>query len=67
MNTIGRVRELADERGLSLFKLASLCGVPYSTLKNANNRQTQLNVDTIEQICKGLRITMSDFFEERGA
>lgn len=67
MNTIGRVRELAEERGLSLFKLASLCGVPYSTLKNANSRQTQLNVDTIEQICKGLRITMSDFFAERGA
>lgn len=67
MNTVGRVQELADERGLTLFKLAMLCEVPYSTLCNAKKRQTQLNVDTIEQICKGLRISMSDFFAERGA
>lgn len=66
MNTVARVQELADERGLTLFKLASLCEVPYTTLHNAKKRQTQLNVDTIEQICKGLRITMSDFFTERG-
>ena len=52
MNTVGRVQELADERGLTLFKLAILCEVPYSTLSNAKKRQTQLNVDTIEQICK---------------
>lgn len=67
MNTIGRVEELADERGLTLFKLAILCEVPYATLRSASRRKTQLNVDTIEQICKGLHITMSDFFLEKGA
>jgi len=66
MNTIGRVEELAEARGLTLVKLAILCDVPYATLRSASRRNTQLNVDTIEQICKGLRITMSDFFADGG-
>ena len=64
MNTIERVLELANERNLSLFSLSKQCQVPYSTLKNAEVRQTQLAVDTIELICSGIGISMSDFFAE---
>ncbi len=63
MNTITTVKELADTRGLTLFQLAQLCRVNYSTLKNAEARQGQLNVDTIERICLGLRMPVSSFFE----
>ena len=66
MNTIDRVTELVNERGLTLFKLAMLCNVPYSTLKNTEKRGGQLAVDTIEQICHGLGITMAEFFTEGG-
>lgn len=62
MDTIARVIELADERNLSLFKLAQLCDIPYSTLKNAQKRGNQLTVSTIERICVSLGVTMSDFF-----
>ena len=65
MDTIARVKELAAERKLSLHGLARLCDVPYSTLKNTEQRSGQLTVDTIERICLGLEITMSHFFEER--
>ena len=48
------------------FLLATLCDVPYSTLKNTRARGGQLAVDTIEQICRGLGITMAEFFTEGG-
>lgn len=67
MNTIARVKELADERDLSLFRLAQLCSVPYSTLKNTKMRGGQLQVETIEMICRGLNISMAEFFTEKGA
>ncbi len=67
MDTIARVKELAAERNLSMHKLAQVCDVPYSTLKNTEQRCGQLTVDTIERICIGLEITMSAFFEEKGA
>ncbi len=64
MDTIARVRELAAERNLSLHGLARVCDVPYSTLKNTEQRSGQLTVDTIERICLGLGIPMSLFFTE---
>lgn len=54
--------ELAAQKEMSLKKLAEVSDVPYSTLKNAKMRGTQLSVDTIERICIGLGITMSEFF-----
>ena len=51
MNTIERVKELAMERNLTLYKLAQQCGISYSTLKNTEQRYGQLTVDTIERIC----------------
>ena len=70
MNTIAIVRELADERSLTFFKLSQICDVSHSTLKNSERRGGQLSVDTIERICDGLGITMSEFFaliERKGA
>lgn len=66
MNTMDRVCEIANDRGLTLYKLAMLCDVSYSTLKNTQARGGQLTVDTIERICLGLNIPMAEFFTERG-
>ena len=62
MDTMAIVKELADERDMTLFQLAQLCRVNYSTLKNAEDRHGQLNVDTIERICNSLHMPMSAFF-----
>ncbi len=62
MDTMTVVKILADERNLTLFQLAQLCRMNYSTLKNAEDRHSQLNVDTIEKICNGLHMPMSEFF-----
>ena len=64
MNTVERVKELAAEREMSLFKLSKVRDVPYSTIKNTELRCGQLGVDTIERICMWLAIPLSRFFEE---
>ena len=56
MDTIQRVRELANERNLTL------CNLPQSTIKNTARRKGQLSVETLEQICRGLGISWSEFF-----
>ncbi len=66
MNTIDRVKELGAQRNLTLFRLAVICDIPYSTLKNTERRNGQLTVDTIERICVGLGITMAEFFSQKG-
>lgn len=65
MDTIARVRKLAADRDLTLHGLARVCDVPYSTLKNTEQRSGQLTVDTIERICQGLAIPLALFFEEK--
>ena len=64
LDTANRVRELLDERKMSLSQLSKVSGVSPSTLRRAEDRGTQLAVDTIYRICVALGITMSDFFRE---
>lgn len=65
MNTVNRVKELADERNLTLYALAKKCGISHSTLINTQARGGQLTIDTLERICQGLGITMAEFFAEK--
>ena len=64
MNTVERVYELLEEREISLYQLARMSGVSYSTVKTTEKRGGQLTVDTIERICAALQISMSDFFSK---
>ena len=66
MDTIMRMKELAAERNITVFRLAQICGVPYSTLKNTEQRGGQLAVSTIEQICEGLGIPLYMYFYKEG-
>ena len=65
MNTVERAKELAHDRGMTLSQLAKLCNISYTTLKSAEERESQLKVDTIQLICSRLNITLSEFFAER--
>ena len=49
MNTVERVYDLIEERGISLYQLARMSGVSYSTVKTTEKRGGQLTVDTIER------------------
>ena len=51
-------------RGWSEYTLAENSGLTQSTLSTWRRRNLQPNVASIEKICRGLGITLSQFFEE---
>ncbi len=58
-----RILELCDERGITLNKLATICGITQSTLNNIiNGRNNSVTVATIKKICDGLNISVIEFF-----
>lgn len=64
MDTVKRVCELAEARGLTMYQLSQRCGISYSTIQTTKKRGGQLKIDTIERICQALGITLSAFFAE---
>lgn len=58
-----RILGLCGERGITINKLASLCGLPPSSIKNILYGKSQNpKVLTIKMICDGLGITIGEFF-----
>ena len=64
MDTHERLRQLLNERGWSEYKLAKRCGLSESTVANIFRRNTVPSIATLETICRGFGITMSQFFAE---
>lgn len=64
MDTHERLRQLLNERGWSEYKLAKRCGLSESTVANIFRRNTVPSIATMETICSGFGITMSQFFAE---
>ena len=64
MDTHERLRQLLRERGWSEYKLSKECGLAQSTIGNVFRRNTVPSVATLETICRGFGITMSQFFAE---
>ena len=59
-----RILRLCDERGISINKLATICALPPSSLKNIlYGRSTDPKILTIKKICDGLEITLAEFFD----
>ena len=64
MDVLDRVRQLMKERNWSYYKLAKECGIPEATAYNMETRNTVPSMPTLEAICKGMGITMAQFFAE---
>lgn len=60
---LGRIRELLELNHWSIYKLAKESGVPYSSLNNCFLRNTCPTIPTLEKLCTGLNIRLSDFFD----
>lgn len=52
-------------RNWSLYKLAQEAEIPYSSLSSMFLKNTQPTIPTLEKICAGLSISMSDFFADK--
>ena len=67
MDTIAAVRnrilQLCGERVISINKLATICALPPSSIKNILYGKSQNpKLITIKMICDGLGITLGEFF-----
>lgn len=59
-----RIYELCKERNITINKLCTICGITQSTLANMNARpNTNLSVLTVMRVCRGLNISLQDFFD----
>ena len=54
-------------RNWSIYKLAKEADIPYSSLNSMFLKNTQPTIPTLEKICSGLNISMSDFFFDKHA
>lgn len=59
-----RLKQLLLERGWTEYKLSKECGLAQSTIGNIFRRNTFPSIDTLNTICKGFGITLSQFFAE---
>ena len=57
-----RIREFLKLNRWSIYKLAKESGIPYSSLNNCFLRNTCPTIPTLEKLCAGLGISLSDFF-----
>lgn len=59
------LQKIADERnkrGWSEYELAEKCGISQSTFTTWRNRGVEPGLASIEKVCKGLGISLSQFF-----
>ena len=66
MDILEQIKKLRDERGWSNYRLAKESGISENSLNNLFRRNNLPTIPTLEFICKGFGITLSQFFAERG-
>ena len=64
MDVCGKILHLMNERGWSEYRLSKKCNLPQSTIANILHRNVTPGIPTLEAICSGMGITMSQFFED---
>ncbi len=66
MDLQGKIRELMDARGWTVYRLFKESGVSWSTIRNMFNRNTEPTVPTLEALCDGLGISLATFLLGEG-
>ena len=61
---INRIKELANEKGISINHLCKISHVSNSTIsKFFNDPNASITIDTLEKLCIGLSISIDKFFD----
>lgn len=59
-----RISQLCSERNITINRLATMSGIPSSTLKNIfQGKSSNTGIVTIKKICDGLDINLAEFFD----
>ena len=59
MDLQGKIRELMEARKWSVYRLSKESGVSWSTIRNMFDRNTEPTVSTLEALCNGLGISLT--------
>ena len=62
--TLIKIQTLLDQRSWSLYKLAKESGIPYSSLSSLFQNNNQPTISTLEKLCDGFHVTLSEFFAD---
>ena len=64
MDLLGRIQQLRDKRKWSNYKLAKETNISEGSLNNLSRLNNQPTISTLESICKGFGISLSQFFAD---
>jgi len=64
MDVNERIRALMEERGWTPYRLAKESGLSDGTVGNIFRRNTVPSMATLQAICRGLKISLAQFFAE---
>ena len=64
MDVLARIQQLMDQRGWTIYRLAKESHVNEVTIGNNYRRGTQPSISTLEALCKGFGISLSQFFAQ---
>lgn len=64
MDILNRIKQLKDERGWSNYRLAKEAHISEGSLNNLFRLNNQPTIPTLEAICAGFDISLSQFFAE---
>lgn len=62
MNILERIYQLRQDRGWSEYQLAEAADIPQSTISSWYRKDMLPSIGSLEKICRGLGVTMSEFF-----
>ena len=63
-NAQQRIRQLMDERGWTIYRLAQESKLSQTTISNIFKRNNQPSLPTVNAICDACGITLAQFFTE---
>ena len=64
MDATEKIKEMMKQRGWSAYKLAKKSGLSETTIANLIRRNTVPSIPTVEAICNGFGISLSQFFSD---
>ena len=66
MDAKDRLKQIMQQKNITEYRLAKDSGLSQSTISNIFVRNSTPSIPTLEAICNGLGISLSQFFQEEG-